>query len=149
MESTSARRIGQLIRMLSSDQPGEVGAAAQALNRTLVSAGLDIHRLADVVEKQLASPQPKVKSATAGEYSPAQRTRRPAPSHPCRPGGRPLQMGNHVICDERHGVFRRCLCGSTRFTVCKGVGPHVAQLVCDRCRRGGRWLAMHHFGGAA
>jgi hypothetical protein len=146
MEGTSARRIGQLIRMLSSDQPGEAGAAAQALNRTLVSAGLDIHRLADVVEKQLTKVEP---ASSSGEYSPVRRTRRPAPSHPCRPDGRPLQMGSHLICDEQHGIFRRCLCGSTRFTVCKGVGPHVAQLVCDRCRRGGRWLAMHHFGGAA
>lgn len=44
------RRIGQLIRLLSSDQLGEAGAAAQALNRALRSAGLDIHELAAAAE---------------------------------------------------------------------------------------------------
>jgi hypothetical protein len=51
-----ARRIGQLIRLLSSDHPGEAGAAAQALNRTLTSAGLDIHELAKVAEVGLKLP---------------------------------------------------------------------------------------------
>ena len=32
------------------------------------------------------------------------------------------------------------------FTIMTGVGPHVAQLVCDGCGRGGRWLSRHHFG---
>jgi hypothetical protein len=30
--------------------------------------------------------------------------------------------------------------------VMPGVGPHVAQLVCNACRRGGRWLSRAHFG---
>ena len=50
-------RLGQLIRLLSSDQPGEAGAAAQALNRTLATAGLDIHDLAKVVEVGLQLPR--------------------------------------------------------------------------------------------
>jgi hypothetical protein len=41
----SRRRIGQLIRLLSSDQ---TGAAAQALTRALQAAGHDIHELAEV-----------------------------------------------------------------------------------------------------
>jgi hypothetical protein len=44
------RRLGQLVRMLASDQPGEVANAAEALNRTLASAGLDIHDLAKLAE---------------------------------------------------------------------------------------------------
>ena len=52
----TSRRIGQLIRMVSSDQPGEAAAAAQALNRTLTSAGLDIHALAQVAETGLRRP---------------------------------------------------------------------------------------------
>jgi hypothetical protein len=44
-------RLGKLIRMLSSDRDGEVLAAAKALNRTLQSAGADLHVLAAVIEK--------------------------------------------------------------------------------------------------
>ncbi|MCW2218316.1 hypothetical protein M2232_001848 [Bradyrhizobium japonicum] len=135
----TSRRIGQLIRMLSSDQPGEVGAAAQALNRTLASAGLDIHALANVVEAglQMAVPmrQPVRRS------SPPTTTNRPS-----RPDGRPLQMDQKLICDRPDGVFRACNCGSIHFTVTPGVGPHVAQLVCDACDRGGRWLSRQYFG---
>ena len=40
--NATSRRIGQLIRMLSSDQPGEVAAAGQALNKTLTSVGISI-----------------------------------------------------------------------------------------------------------
>src|SRR5271165_2052604 len=46
-----APRIGQLIRLLGSDQDGEVVAAARALGRTLASVGADFHTLADVVER--------------------------------------------------------------------------------------------------
>lgn len=138
----TSRRIGQLIRMLSSDQPGEAGAAAHALNRALASAGLDIHKLADVVEAglqlSLLIEQP---------------ARRPGPSpttyRPRRPDGRPLQMDQHLICDQPAGVFRACNCGGILFTVSPGIGPHVAQLVCDACSRGGRWLSRQHFGGVS
>jgi len=46
-----APRIGQLIRLLGSDQDGEVVAAARALGRTLASVGEDFHSLADTIER--------------------------------------------------------------------------------------------------
>ena len=138
----TSRRIGQLIRMLSSDQAGEAGAAAQALNRTLASAGLDIHKLADVVEAGLQLPLPVQQSAWR-----ARPTSTPTRSNRARrPDGRPLQMDEQLVCDQPSGVFRSCGCGGIRFTVVPGVGPHVAQLVCDACRRGGRWLSRQYFG---
>jgi hypothetical protein len=45
-----APRVGQLIRLLGSDQDGEVVAAARALGRTLKSAGADFHTLAATIE---------------------------------------------------------------------------------------------------
>ena len=48
----SGAPLGKLIRLLSSDQPGEVAAAAGAINRALKSRGIDIHKLAEVVEHQ-------------------------------------------------------------------------------------------------
>jgi hypothetical protein len=131
------RRIGQLIRMLSSDQPGEAGAAAQALNRTLAASGLDIHELAKLAETGLRLPAP---------------TERPRPRQPAttnkarRPGGHPLSMDDRLICDAPNGLFRPCGCGGILFTVMPGVGPHVAHLVCDACSRGGRWLSRGQFG---
>jgi hypothetical protein len=140
--SPTSRRIGQLIRMLSSDQPGEASAAAQALNRTLVSAGLDIHELANVVEAGLRLPLPT--------KQPARRPRPPAPRNKARrPDGRPLQMGEQLVCDQPAGIYRPCSCGGILFTVMPGVGPHVAQLVCDGCKRGGRWLSRQYFGAAS
>ena len=133
----TSRRIGQLIRMLSSDQPGEAGAAAQALNRTLTSVGLDIHELAKVVETGLLLPSKQ----------PEQRPRIPTTTNkPRRPGGSPLSMDEILICDAPNGLFRPCGCGGILFTVMTGVGPHVAQLICDACSRGGRWLSRGHFG---
>src|SRR5262245_45244359 len=44
-------KLGRFIRLLGSDQDGEVVAAARALVRTLSSAGADLHALADHVEK--------------------------------------------------------------------------------------------------
>jgi hypothetical protein len=46
-----AARLGNFIRLLSSDRDGEVVAAARALIRTLHSAGADIHVLAERIEK--------------------------------------------------------------------------------------------------
>ncbi len=140
----TSRRIGQLIRMLSSDQPGEVGAAAQALNRTLASAGLDIHALANLVETGLQLP---VRAATP---CPPRRSSTPTTTNKARrPDGRPLQMDEQIICDQPGGIFRACNCGGILFTVMPGVGPHVAQLVCDGCKRGGRWLSRNYFGVAS
>jgi hypothetical protein len=129
-------RVGQLIRLLSSDKPGEAGAAAQALNRTLATAGLDVHDLARVVEKNLQLPQ-----AAPHQKKP------PARGQAHRPDGRPLAMDQQIICDALEGVFRPCGCGGVLFTVMPGVGPHAAQLVCDACNRGGRWLGRGYFGG--
>jgi hypothetical protein len=42
-----ADRLGKLLRLLSSDRDGEVIGAARAIVRTLGSAGLDIHALAE------------------------------------------------------------------------------------------------------
>jgi hypothetical protein len=42
-----AGKLGKLLRLLSSDQDGEVVAAARALVRTLEAEKLDIHALAD------------------------------------------------------------------------------------------------------
>jgi hypothetical protein len=50
-------RLGKLIRLLASDKPGEVVAAAAAIDRSLRSAGLDIHRLADVVDRSALDSQ--------------------------------------------------------------------------------------------
>jgi hypothetical protein len=48
--TTYAERVGQLIRMLGSDREGERHAALGALNRTLKSAGLDFHVIANAIE---------------------------------------------------------------------------------------------------
>jgi hypothetical protein len=45
-----AKRLGKLIRMLSSSNTAEVAATAGALMRTLREAGLDVHDLAAAVE---------------------------------------------------------------------------------------------------
>jgi hypothetical protein len=136
------RRIAQLIRLLSSDQPGEVTAAAQALNRALVSAGTDIHELAQVAETSLKLPLPSLEQLRSGfRPRPSARTSK----QPRRPGGQPLSMDQRIICDAVNGLFRPCGCGGIIFTVMPGVGPHVAQLVCE-CGRGGRWLSRGYFG---
>jgi hypothetical protein len=144
------RRIGQLIRMLSSDQAGEAGAAAQALTKTLASAGTDIHRLADVVETQLQLPLPAKYETPRQRWQPPQRrTQRRATNTPRRPDGSPLRMDERIICDQHDGVFRACKCGCRLFTVMTGVGPHVGQLRCEACNLGGRWLSRAHFGATA
>jgi hypothetical protein len=51
LSSSAASRIGVLVRLLGSDQPGEVVAAAGALVRALD------HVLADVVERSLHHPE--------------------------------------------------------------------------------------------
>jgi len=52
-----------------------------------------------------------------------------------------LRIGATVRCTDHKGVFRPCHCGSEDFVVAPGVGPHRAQLKCQYCRRGGRWLS--------
>lgn len=46
-------KVGKLIRLLASDKPGEVVAAASALQRTLQASGRDLHDVADIVEAGL------------------------------------------------------------------------------------------------
>ena len=59
LASSTASRIGALVRLIGSDQPGEVVAAAGALVRALDHVGADIHVLADVVERGLQQrPRP-------------------------------------------------------------------------------------------
>jgi hypothetical protein len=138
----SGARIGKMFRLLSSDQPGEVAAAAGAFNRALKSAGIDIHALAAAVESAVDAPLvPRQPTAKRPTY-PA-KANKPRAFHP----GVPFQMGASVICDAADGLFSKCRrCGSTTFTVMAGIGPHVAQLRCDGCRTGGRWLSRAHFG---
>jgi len=128
------RRIGQLVRLLSSDQPGEAGAAAQALTRALSMAGVDIHQFAEVVEAGLPLLEEPARRPLSA--SPRANARRPEP---------PLTMGEALVSDQPAGVFRPCGCGGILFSVAPGVGPHVARLVCDACGSGGRWLGRKHF----
>jgi len=44
------KQLGKIVRLLSSDQDGDVVAAARALMRTLKRAGLDIHVFAEMIE---------------------------------------------------------------------------------------------------
>ena len=60
-------RLAKLIRLLSSDRPGEVVAAAGAINRALQAAGLDIHRLAEVVERSPLVPGQMPPTPDAGD----------------------------------------------------------------------------------
>jgi hypothetical protein len=148
------RRIGQLIRMLSSDHAGEAAAAAQALTRALAEAGSDLHELAKIAEAGLRMPVP---TEQPRRLSPAAKTK---DRGPC---GRPLAMGQRLVCDQPSGVFRACDCGGILFTVKAAIGVMpsgeriIGQLVCDACgcggllvcnacRRGGRWLSRAHFG---
>jgi hypothetical protein len=60
LSSTAATRVGQCLRLLGSDKPGEVLAAVDALERTLRGAGTDLHFLANVAERALRDkPEPK------------------------------------------------------------------------------------------
>jgi len=54
MSTPRHTRVGQLVRLLSSDRVGEAGAAALALNRAINAAGRDIHWLAEIVVAALA-----------------------------------------------------------------------------------------------
>jgi hypothetical protein len=45
-----AAKIGKFLRLLSSDQAGEVIAAASAITRTLQAEGLDWHAIAEAVD---------------------------------------------------------------------------------------------------
>jgi hypothetical protein len=48
--ATLRPKVGKLIRLLASDQDGEVVASARALHRTLRNAGLDFNDLGQMIE---------------------------------------------------------------------------------------------------
>src|SRR5262245_39778790 len=50
-------RLRQLLLMLSSDQPGEVAAAAAAIGRVLKAAGTDWHELANGLLAETRQPK--------------------------------------------------------------------------------------------
>jgi hypothetical protein len=62
---TITPRLRQLLLLLSSDQPGEVTAAAAAIGRTLRAAGTDWHALANGLLAE--TPQPKSRHQHHGE----------------------------------------------------------------------------------
>lgn len=51
LPSSTAVRVGQLVRLLGSDRPGEVVAAVDTLKRTLANVGADLHALAHLIER--------------------------------------------------------------------------------------------------
>jgi hypothetical protein len=64
----------------------------------------------------------------------------PAPPPASAEAQRLMRIDDQVECREPAGLFRTCRCGSTDFIVMPGVGPHAAQLRCNECGSGGRWL---------
>jgi hypothetical protein len=130
-------QISKLVRMLSSDRPGEAGAAAAALHRTLHASGLDLHWAADVIQSALSKQALHPSTLPVSTMTAARR----------EPRGKPLRVGDRIACCEHQGVFAPCgWCRSSRFRVAAGVGPHAAQLICENCGRKGRWLSRSHVG---
>ena len=58
-------QIAKLLPLLSSDQDGEVVAAARAVCRTLQAAGLDIH---DLARAAVSTPRPRAKRKSAPSW---------------------------------------------------------------------------------
>ena len=61
-------RLGKFVRLLASDQPGEVVAAADALKRVLAGVGADLNDLGDVISRApvaALSERAKPKPATS------------------------------------------------------------------------------------
>ena len=65
MTPVAQNKLGKLLRLLSSDKPGEVAAAASAIMRTLATEGLDIHNLADALCQPPRRAEAKAQSAAA------------------------------------------------------------------------------------
>jgi hypothetical protein len=59
LANSTAARIGQLVRLLGSDETGEVVAAASAIKRTSRAVQLDIHAFAAITEKALTISPPQ------------------------------------------------------------------------------------------
>jgi hypothetical protein len=69
-----ADKLGKLIRLLSSDRDGEVLGAAYAIKRALKTAGLDVHALAQQIEKPAFNEADAKKLYDAGYQSGYQAT---------------------------------------------------------------------------
>ena len=69
-------RLGQLVRMLGSDQDHEALGAVRALRRTLNKAGVDLHALADAVEHP---PAPVITRETPTASRRSRKARSPSP----------------------------------------------------------------------
>jgi hypothetical protein len=63
-QGTVAAKLHKLVLMLSSDQPGEVAAAARAIDLTLKQVGADWHTFAGALTQQPPSPQPSQPQAS-------------------------------------------------------------------------------------
>lgn len=59
MSTPLQKRVGQLIRLLSSEHVGEAGAPAWALHNTPINAGLGLHWRAEVVLTTLLKGMPE------------------------------------------------------------------------------------------
>lgn len=68
--SDKLKRLDALIRLLGSDNPGEVVATVEAIKRTLEGAGMDLHALASALT--LAATQPTPQAAPPPSRNPAQ-----------------------------------------------------------------------------
>jgi len=53
----TAQRLAKLVRLLASDQDGEVISTVRAIGRTLAAASLDFHALAAVIEEAATRPR--------------------------------------------------------------------------------------------
>ena len=118
----SGARLGKLIRLLSSNQPGEVVAAAGTINRALKSAGIG-----NTSWPRWWKPRSMPRWLPGSRYRSGQRIlQRHGRPRPGRRRRRPFTLVHHfrwtrIICDAPDGLFRQCRCGSTRFTVMAGV----------------------------
>ena len=86
-------RLGQFVRLLASDQPGEVVAAAAALRRALAGVGADLNDLGDDIA---APPAPLMILQNRPTSSAPRRSRK---AHSSSPGG--VELGparrHHVV----------------------------------------------------
>ncbi|MEQ1902545.1 MAG: hypothetical protein ABL866_17650 [Devosia sp.] len=64
---TTGKKLAPLIRLLASDQPGEVVAAAAGIARVLRAAGCDLNDLADEIIAVAEAPGPR-KAAFRGQH---------------------------------------------------------------------------------
>jgi hypothetical protein len=62
-----APTVAKLIRLLASDQPGEIVASVHALQRVLSSAELDFHDLANAIEFVARREVPQIASSNIND----------------------------------------------------------------------------------